>query len=161
MIDAAAQYFVGNRHSTVWAILSPAGRVSWPHLQSPDTRFDRIGFWSLRLNVEAADAAPLLNAIRHAVAQAKNAAPNTPRASLPYTQEDDGSYTLTVKAKAWPKAEPPRVFDTKGQPVAASFVKDDSLARVRVTLISFSGPRTGVGVTLRLQEVHLVDETSR
>lgn len=146
--------------STVFNILSPKGHIEFPYLAKPDTHFDRFGYWKVLLNVSASDANPLLKAVDFGVTQAlKDRDPNTERAALPYKQEHDGSYTFTIKAKAWPQATRPRVFGVSGFPVSPSLVCHGSLARVRFVLIPFCGPRTGAGVTLRLQEVHLVEES--
>jgi hypothetical protein len=161
MTDAITR--VLSDRTAVFTILSPPGLVQFPHLVTPDTKFEpRFGFWSVRLTLDALDAVPVRETIRDGAAQALKLAPvERPAyaAELPYTLEQDGTCVLVLKAKAWPNVEPPRVFDTMGRAVSASFVKHGSLARVLFTIVPFCTADAEAGASLRLREVHLVAES--
>jgi len=147
----------------VWTCLSPPGLLQFPHLVTPDYKFEpRFGFWSVRLTLNALDAVPVRETIRDGAAQALRLAPaECPAyaAELPYTLDHDGTCVLGLKAKAWPKVAPPRVFDTAGRPVPATCVRHGSLGRVLFTIVPFCTAGAGAGVALRLRAVHLVAES--
>lgn len=140
----------------MWTILSPVGVVEYPHTVRPDTKFDKFGCWSVCLSLSKEDAQPIIGAIQHAITEATRNTTETRRASKPYTQHQDGSCAFSIRAKAWPKASPPRVFGADGQEVSREAVKHGSKARVRFALIPFSSANIGSGVALRLQEIHLI-----
>lgn len=153
-------------------ITSPIGKAMWPHLTTPDTKFQPDGEYHVKLNVQQADAADLIAKIDQGMADslvlAKERNPDTKKfkvADPPYTQEDDGSYSFSykLKAKVTPKKgdpfmQRPALFNADATPLAADVrIGGGSAIRCSCEIIPFWTQLVGAGVTLRLRAVQIVN----
>lgn len=162
--------------------ITPAGIAVYPRLNEPDTKFDPNGTYSVRLKLTDEEAAPLIDiidklideAFEEAVEEAKTPAAKKKikRADVPYKAEEDDQgeptgYTLfnfkrkasgvTKEGKAWAYTCP--VFDAKLKPVDLTKVQigGGSTIVVSYSAVPFNVPALGVGASLRLEAVQLLD----
>lgn len=158
-------------------IATERGTFLYPHLTTPDTKFDDDGIYKVKLNLPASEkTAEIIEAIDAAAAEAlaeakkENASKKTPKGSkppklelcddMPYIVDDeDGSVTFSFKMKASGKDKDgklwtrhPALFDSKGNPLAKKVIKIGSGTEGKISfeLSSFYQPKLGAGVTLRL-----------
>lgn len=162
--------------------VTPAGIAVYPKLNEPDTKFDPNGTYSVRLKLTDEEAAPLIETIDElideafdaAVAEAKTPAAKKKikRADVPYRAEENDQgeptgYTLfnfkrkasgvTKEGRVWAYACP--VFDAKLKPVDLTKVKigGGSTLVVSYSAAPYNVPAIGVGASLRLEAVQLLD----
>jgi hypothetical protein len=161
---------------------SPKGVAVFPHITKPDTQFDPEGVYNTKLQIpeeKAGEFCKLLDeAHAQAVAQAKKdrkgkkgKAAKFEEADLPYEKEEDdeGDYTgnilvTRIKQKAVitkKDGEKVRmkvnVFDAKGKAFKPDYIGGGSTIKVAFQIIPFDTKTAGVGVTLRLKAVQVLD----
>jgi len=150
---------------------SPRGSALYPHLTSPDTKFDPDGVYTSKLQIDAAAgaefAAFLDQAMAASHAEAKKENPGkakVKKADKPYSQEEDGSYTFNFKLKAKGKTregeiftQRPAIFDAKGNPLTDCRIGGGSTLRVSFQIIPFYTSLIGAGISLRLKAVQVLD----
>ena len=164
-------------------MVSPTGIAVWPHLNSPDTKFDQGGAGEYKVSVKLTEAAaqPVIDRLQKILDQyqAEEISQNpkvkqfTP--NLPISEEVDdqgnltGNWLLKVKQKAQIATANGIVdmkvalFDAKRRPTNAE-IGGGSIIKVAVTIVPYTMPSSkSVGISLRLsavQVIHLLDYTS-
>jgi hypothetical protein len=165
---------------------SPKGRLVYPHLHTPDTKFKTAGEYKTDLVVPASDlsAQNLIAAIDAAMAaslataRAEAATPAKAKKvknneDPPYfLQEDDegnetGNIIFRFKLNANGKTkmgevftQRPALFDAFGRPLSAedaAKIGSGSLARCSYEFSEFYTVKLGAGVTMRLKAVQIIE----
>lgn len=167
--------------------MSPKGAAIWPHLDTPDTKFDKDGVYRTKLRTTVEDGQPLIDKIEagiteHLAAVKKAFADdeknrgkkfeNSKLAKLadkPYTigeGDDEGFVDFNFKMKASGKKQDSEerwtrtlaLFDAKGAPLMkGTKVGGGSTIKVAYTLNPFSTAAIGTGMSLRLESVQVLD----
>ena len=155
-------------------IVTPSGKAIFPYLTEPNTKFNPIGEYKVNLSLEKDDATPIISKIEEALEKARALAPQgkKPReAQLPYEEETDENGNLTGRCvfKFKNKAQlttkdgrtvtmKPKLFDAKGNYLQeVESVWGGSILRVSADLIPYFVSAVGVGVSLRLKAVQIID----
>lgn len=167
--------------SNAVVITTPRGVAKYPHLSTPDTKFNPAGEYHIKLLLDGEDAenlkARLDQETERAVALMKEQNPKfakTMKAHTPYkaeTEKDDASvetgkteFTFKMKAKVEPKGkeaftQKPRIFDAKGKPVLGKLdIGGGSAVKVNFEAAPFFSAKDKIaGVTLRLKAVQVIE----
>jgi hypothetical protein len=174
-----------NKDNKAVSGVTPIGIAVYPKLNVPDTKFNDKGVYSTKLRLTEEDAAPLIEMIDAMIEAAFDEALNnasTPlakkkikKADPPYHAEEDdqGNATgyilfnfkkvasgVTKDGREWKFVCP--VYDAKLKPVDLTKVNigGGSLIKVAFMATPFDVPATGVGVTLRLEAVQVLEAKS-
>lgn len=150
--------------------VTPRGVAVYPHLDAPDTKFDAAGVYTLKLNLPAEEAEPIIEKLeqlreefREKVKEQANGK-KVKDADLPVSENEDGTFTFSFKMKAsgekdgrkWTRK--PAIFDASGIPVKAGVkVGGGSIVRVAFEASAFYTALVGLGVTLRLNAVQIIE----
>lgn len=154
-------------------ITTPVGVAVWPHLNSPDFKYDEGGVYQVKLRLSGEDAekfeafcaAQQKEAAAEAKAEGKfKGKGKVPLANLPFEEDEDGNKLFNFKMKATGTTRggekftrSPKLFDASGQPCNDARVGGGSVIRV-----SFEPYRWyqkmigGASVTLRLEAVQII-----
>lgn len=163
--------------------VTPIGEALWPKLYEPDTKFDPDGVYSVKLRIDKEDAYPLIeafDAIVHERFEAEQEAAKNARernkikmADPCYTFEEDedgnetGYVLMNFKSKAsgvskktgkpWKRTIP--VFDSKRSPIDLSSITIGNGSKIKVayTASPFYTASIGVGISLRLEAVQVIE----
>lgn len=163
--------------------VSPRGVAVYPHLTTPDTKFDEDGAFHTKLRCSPKDAAAQalksdIDAAAQAALKEAKAKEKDPKKlkkiklceNMPYEVDDDtGDITFTFKTKAsgkrkkdgkaWTRKVP--MFDAKLNPIDNTEVWSGSVLKVSFELNPFGvesySPLVGVGVSLRLEGVQVLE----
>lgn len=167
-------------------LVTPRGRLVYPRLAGkPDTKFKPEGVWKTGLSVPKADAKELMEkidaAIKAALDEAKKSAKNPKELKAikqcddkPYrieTDDDDNptgnvlfNFKMTASGKSRKTGKDftmqPALFGKSGSPLTAELAKTiggGSVAKVSFEIAPFQQVKTGVGVSLRLQGVQILE----
>lgn len=165
--------------------VTPIGIAVYPKLNVPDTKFNDRGVYSTKLRLTKEEAAPLMEKIDALIEEAFDEALNnasTPlakkkvkKADTPYHVEEDdqGNVTgcilfnfkkvasgVTKDGREWKFVCP--VYDAKLKPVDLTKVNigGGSLIKVAYSASPFNVPAIGIGVTLRLEAVQVLEAKS-
>jgi hypothetical protein len=156
---------------------TPRGRAVYPHLNRPDTKFNKAGVYRVKMNLPADEAAPIVSQIDElmeeafaeavAAAESPGKAKRVKRADAPYQEDDDGSINLSFKLTAsgvskkdgTPWKMQPAIFDTRGKVIPMNSVKigGGSLIKVSFEMNKFYTQLVGAGVSLRLRGVQVIE----
>ena len=151
--------------------VTPIGTAVYPHLSSPDTKFDENGVYQLQLSLTEEEASGLAEALtsRHASAYAKHleetGKPKLKKADLPWTEEFDDSgketgnilFRFKMKAKTAKGIElRPTLVDAKLAPVT-EMIGSGSKCKVAYDVHDWFVPALGVGISLRLKGVQVIE----
>lgn len=156
------------------SISTPTGTAIWPKLNEPDTRFKEEGEYQVTLRLLKKEAAPLIEVIKQAhKARYQEELKNTGKPKLKVhdlpvaeVDGDDEAIDLRFKApasgttregKKWEKRI--MLFDSKGKPLGdeAPRIGGGSRIRVNAEVSPWFVPALGVGVTLRLNAVQVIE----
>jgi hypothetical protein len=154
---------------------SPRGVARYPHLNAPDTKFNKAGVYRVDLLLKGADAETLIEkfntAYGEAVAKAaaENKGKKIKKADVPYSAvtDDEGnetgetkfSFKMTasgVRKDGTPWQRRPTIFDAKGQPVKDAKIGGGSEIKVAYSLMPFYTAAVGAGISLRLEAVQVL-----
>jgi hypothetical protein len=155
-------------------VVYPEGIAIYPHLTTPDTKFNAMGEYKVSLSVEASAAAPLIGNIETAMKQAEKLIPKGKRQKLaepPYFDEldDEGQETGRVVFKFKMKAKvntkdgrtiemSPKMFDASGTMMSdVDSIWGGSILRISADLVPFYVAAVGAGVSARLKAVQIID----
>ena len=142
------------------------GVAYYPYISAPDTKFDEQGHYKVNLCLPKEDAKPvielinseILNGIKALKKQKPNK--NIKQAPVPYhdeldeeTGEPTGNVVIKFKSKA---AYKPAVFDSKGNMMTNSNIYGGSVLKVNGSCAFYDSPAVGVGVSLRLRAVQVI-----
>ena len=158
-------------------MVSPTGIAVWPHLNSPDTKFDQGGAGEYKVSVKLTEAAaqPVIDRLQKILDQyqAEEIAQNvkvkqfTPRLPIEEEVDDQGNLTgnwlLKVKQKAQITTANGIVdmkvalFDAKRRPTQAE-IGGGSTLKVSTTIVPYTMPSSkSVGISLRLNAVQVIN----
>lgn len=166
------------------SIVTPVGVARFPRLTKPDTKFKKDGEYSVGLVLSPEEAAPLIKAIDAAddawfqeclsEATTPKAKKALKRLHKPYADETDaeGEETGNIVFKASRPASFKKddgtvlnftvaLFDSKGKPLPKSVdIWGGSKVKLNVELNPYNTQLAGVGVSLRLKAVQVIDLVS-
>jgi len=152
--------------------LTPLGKCEWAHILNPQTKFDSDGVYSIKLDLGEIDAKPIVNLIRQATQDRKEAEIQLGRnvvgwANPPWkVEEETGVYKFTFKQKALgkPKNKDPfpisiDVLDAKTNVWPKDIlIGNGSLVIVAFTVYTWnSAAQGGIGTTLQLKAVQIIE----
>ena len=162
--------------------VSPAGIAVYPKLNSPDTKFNDNGVYTTKLKLTEKEAEPLIKLIDGLIETEYNEAVDnatTPaakkrvkKADAPYRFEEDDDanptgYVLfnfkrvasgtTKDGKKWAFTCP--VYDAKLKPIdlTKNIIGGGSIIKVAYAASPFNVPALGVGVSMRLEAVQVLE----
>jgi hypothetical protein len=162
-------------------ITTPRGRAIYPHLTTPDTKFNAAGEYHVKLAIPTALAEQaLIPAIDKAYAEAQEAMlkeqqEKNPKkkigtlkeAPLPYdtNPENDEETVIKLKSKASFTKDNgdvvtmrPAFFDAKGKPLPPDTkIGGGSVLRVSFEPVPYFTATVGAGVTLRIKAVQVIE----
>lgn len=154
-------------------VVTPKGRLGFPFLQKPDTKFNQEGEYKTHIFLAAEEAEGILEKLNAGVAEAvakakadpKNKGKKIKEADLPVQwNEDETEVRLSFKLKASGKnkkgeefTQKPALFDAKGKPLAEGVkIGGGSIAKVSFEIVPFFTALVGAGVSLRLKAVQVI-----
>lgn len=161
--------------------VTPRGVAVWPRLESPDSKYDSAGIYSVKLRLSSEDGEPLAKVLSarmdHALKEAieKNAAlPKAKQkknkkkfrlADAPFSQDEEtGDYLFNFKMRANVEGKDgkkysfkPLLVDAKGNVAKNTRVGGGSIIKVSYEVGEFFTMLVGAGVTLRLRGVQVIE----
>lgn len=155
-------------------VVSPKGRLGYPFLTKPDTKFNSEGEYKTHLFLASDEAEGLIAKLNEGVAKAvanakadpKNKGKKIKEADLPVQwNEDETEVRLSFKLKATGKkrtgetfTQKPALFDAKGKPLPEGVkIGSGSMAKVSFEVIPFFTALVGAGVSLRMKAVQVIN----
>ena len=143
--------------------VTEVGKAIYPHLNKPDTRFQKEGVYKVTLELSPVNAKNLLKHIDDGIALATKDSKSNKTAQLPYKTDENGNMQFNFKCKAsgvsktgqnW--EQKPKVFDSKGTPISKDIlVWGGTTMKVAYEIIPYSNNMLGSGVSLRLKAVQV------
>lgn len=161
------------------SIVTPKGRAVWPHLNTPDTKFNAEGEYTTKLSIPADEAQGLvkqLEAIRDSFFEdLKEKDPKVARYNMADVFEEEmddqgnttGNYIFKFKQKALittraGKTYEPKIaiVDSKRAPTDA-VISGGSVIKISATVLPYAMPTSKtVGVSLRPAAVQIIELAS-
>tara|TARA_Y100001937_G_C6948582_1_gene253596 strand:- start:2 stop:580 length:579 start_codon:yes stop_codon:yes gene_type:complete len=148
--------------------VTEVGKAIYPHLNKPDTRFQKEGVYKVTLELSPVNAKNLLKHIDDGIKLATKDSKSNKTAQLPYKTDENGNMQFNFKCKAsgvsktgqnW--EQKPKVFDSKGTPISKDIlVWGGTTMKVAYEIIPYSNNMLGSGVSLRLKAVQVHDLVS-
>ena len=148
--------------------VTEVGKAIYPHLNKPDTRFQKEGVYKVTLELSPINAKNLLKHIDDGIKLATKDSKTNKTAQLPYKTDENGNMQFNFKCKAsgvsktgqnW--EQKPKVFDSKGTPISKDIlVWGGTTMKVAYEIIPYSNNMLGSGVSLRLKAVQVHDLVS-
>ena len=152
---------------------TPVGTALWPHLNEPDTKFDKDGSYSVNLvldkeqteNIKEKLAGVLEEFIASGESKTKKKAP------LPIKEDKDqdgkptGNYQIKFKLRAVGQSrgerweQRPALFDSQLQP-CTDVIGNGSRIKVGAEVVPYSTAMAGTGISLRLKAVQVIELSS-
>lgn len=152
---------------------TPVGTALWPHLNEPDTKFDKDGSYSVNLvldkeqteNIKEKLAGVLEEFIASGESKTKKKAP------LPIKEDKDqdgkptGNYQIKFKLRAVGQSrgerweQRPALFDSQLQP-CTDVIGNGSRIKVGAEVVPYSTALAGTGISLRLKAVQVIELSS-
>ena len=143
--------------------VTEVGKAIYPHLNKPDTRFQKEGVYKVTLELSPVNAKNLLKHIDDGIKLATKDSKSNKTAQLPYKTDENGNMQFNFKCKAsgvsktgqnW--EQKPKVFDSKGTPISKDIlVWGGTTMKVAYEIIPYSNNMLGSGVSLRLIAVQV------
>ncbi len=149
--------------------VTDVGKAIYPHLNKPDTRFQKEGVYKVTLELTPDNSKSLIKNIDDGLKVAQKDSKSNKTASLPYkTDEETGNLQFNFKCKASGQTktgqtweQKPKVFDSKGTPISKDIlVWGGTTMKVAYEIIPYSNNMLGSGVSLRLKAVQVHDLVS-
>ena len=143
--------------------VTEVGKAIYPHLNKPDTRFQKEGVYKVTLELSPVNAKNLLKHIDDGIKLATKDSKSNKTAQLPYKTDENGNMQFNFKCKAsgvsktgqnW--EQKPKVFDSKGTSISKDIlVWGGTTMKVAYEIIPYSNNMLGSGVSLRLKAVQV------
>lgn len=155
-------------------LTTPSGKAAWPHVNTPDTKFDKDGIYSINLRLTKEDAEEVVKTIKGVLkesvktAEKENKGKKVKVAPLPIkdVEDEQGNPTGEVEIKFKLRAvgqsggdsweQKPALFDASGKPMTET-VGSGSTCKVGCEVVPYYTAMAGAGVTLRLKAVQVLD----
>lgn len=155
-------------------MVTPPGVAVYPHLTTPDTKFDANGVYKVSLSLTEEEAAPFIEKVEEVQEEATGMIPPGKRQKFsepPYYDEmdDQGQPTGRVIFKFKMKAKvntkdgrtlemSPKLFDSEGTLMTdVESIWGGSVLRISADMVPFYVAAVGAGVSLRLKAVQIID----
>jgi hypothetical protein len=151
-------------------IVTPVGKAVYPHLQTPDTRFNDNGVYQCRLHVEEADFnefSAQINELYEKAYKAECAAKDKElkkAKSNPLRVTDEGSFEIYAKQDALKQTATKGLlqfrvaaYNAKGTKIQMPAVGSGSTIKMAVEPHFWYVSSQGFGMTLRLRSVQIID----
>ncbi len=144
-------------------IVTPRGKAIWPHIQTPDTRFND-GEWNCKVQLPMSDEVKSqMSMIDDEIEKAKIKFDGKKKAPVPYDVEGD-TVIFKIKQKSTVRTKDGGSFDTKVmvvdsklKPIPSSVnIGDGSEVKVSYKVRPYTAP-VGYGVTLSLVGVQVLN----
>lgn len=149
---------------------TPVGTALWPHLNEPDTKFDKDGSYSVNLvldkeqteNIKEKLAGVLEEFIASGESKTKKKAPMPIKEDKDQDGKPTGNYQIKFKLRAVGQSrgerweQRPALFDSQGQPLTEQ-IGNGSKIKVGAEVVPYSTAMAGTGVTLRLKAVQVIE----
>lgn len=146
------------------------GTALWPHLNEPDTKYDKDGSYSVNLvlNKEGTEKVKVVMAqvLEEFIASGESTTKKS--AAVPIKEDTDkegkptGDYQIKFKLKAVGQSkgerweQRPALFDSNGEPMS-EVIGNGSKIAIGCEVVPYSTALAGTGVTLRLKAVFVID----
>ena len=148
--------------------VTEVGKAIYPHLNKPDTRFQKEGVYKVTLELSPVNAKNLLKHIDDGIKLATKDSKSNKTAQLPYKTDENGNMQFNFKCKASGVSktgqnleQKPKLFDSKGTPISKDIlVWGGTTMKVAYEIIPYSNNMLGSGVSLRLKAVQVHDLVS-
>ena len=155
-------------------LTTPSGTAAWPHVNTPDTKFDKDGVYSINLRLPKDDAKDTITTIQSVLkdsvksAEKENKGKKVKVAPLPIKDVEDeqgnptGDVEIKFKLRAVGKnggeqwEQRPALFDASGKPMSET-VGSGSTVKVGCEVVPYYTAMAGAGVTLRLKAVQVLE----
>ena len=153
-------------------VTSPKGILKYPHLNTPDTKFNSKGVYSTKLLLDPEEGEKFARGLdifyEQALKAGKAESPKMKAADKPYHfDEEAGKWEFNFKMNASYTSKKtgeeiplkPSLFDAKNKPLKeGTKITGGSIARVACEVVPFAmkGP-VGAGISLRLKAVQVID----
>jgi len=156
-------------------LITPKGTAIYPRINEPNRKFDPIGVYSVNLRMTGEDAAEFITTItqvrdEYHADQTKELKKKLKKADLPVMEvvddqgEDTGEVDLKIKLKAGYEydgktiTQRPILVDSKRTPMNNDIrIGSGTTMRCGVEVAPWYMPTNGVGVSLRLRVVQIID----
>lgn len=152
---------------------TPVGTALWPHLNEPDTKFDKDGSYSVNLvlgkeqteDIKEKLAGVLEEFIASGESKTKKKAPMPIKEDKDQDGKPTGNYQIKFKLRAVGQSrgerweQRPALFDSQGQPLSEQ-IGNGSKIKVGAEVVPYSTAMAGTGVTLRLKAVQVIELSS-
>lgn len=145
-------------------------RLSYPHLQVPDTHFDDDGVYRAGLVLSEEEAESYMEQLQEVLDNfvglaAKDLGKKPKIKGFSHKIDDDGNVTFNVKLQAKKKnsngdlvAQRPVIVDAAKNPMPEdSRIGGGTLANVSVSLWPYHSASLGAGITMRIKAVQILD----
>lgn len=153
------------------ALTTPKGKAVYPHIKTPDTKFNADGVYSTKLhineqafNVFSKEVTDIVEREYEAECKAKGGKKLKRSQSSPIRITDEGDYELYAKQVAQRQTKKGLlefnvpVFDTKGQRIIdVPEIGSGSELKLSVEVYTWYTDLQGFGYTLRLKAVQLIE----
>jgi len=160
--------------------VTPKGKLLWPHLTQPDTKFKADGVYHTKLVLTAKEAKPIIQEIDAVAAQALEDAKKEvagmpskngkkpkakPCEDKAYSTNDDGMVEISFKMNATGKnrkgeeyTQSPTLFDSNNKPITDTTIKigGGTVAKISYEAVPFFTVKIGAGCSLRLKAVQII-----
>ena len=153
-------------------VTTPLGTAYYAYIFTPDTKFDENGVYQVNLRMSKSDAKPLVKVIDNTIEETMEASTSKKKklAPKPYYKatDADGNETgeiefkfkqkAVIKTKKGDMKMQPKVFDCKGKPLVEQLIVGNG-SRIKIAFepYGYDVPSIGVGASLRLKAVQIVD----
>lgn len=158
-------------------VITPLGTAVYPHLHTPDTKFDADGKYTIKVDIDKNEDGLLefIEEIKKAADEAYNAEriarkkDTLKRAALPFNEGEDkitlkaemkakivqNGVAIEMKPKLYKADNSEYIFEKDG------FINNGARVRVAIALYPYYTATIGVGIKLRLQAVKVVENAPK
>ena len=167
-------------------LVTPRGAAEWAHLVEPDTKWKELGEYKTNLTVSREAALPFIEGLlalkdqglkffqadadEEAKAKGRKGKVLNLSSQDPWVENEDGTFTFKLKRDAKKIKEDGSVqefkvhlLDATGREIPEADrsvytnIGNGSIICAKVTAYPYSSPMIGVGVTLRLEKVQIIN----
>jgi len=149
---------------------TPVGTALWPHLNTPDTKFDKDGSYSVNLILDKEETETIKTQLSKVLEEfiATGESVSKKKAALPIKEDKDkegnptGNYQIKFKLRAVGQSrgerweQRPSLFDSQGIPLTED-IGNGSKIKVGAEVVPYSTAMAGTGVSLRLKAVQVIE----
>jgi hypothetical protein len=149
---------------------TPVGTALWPHLNEPDTKFDKDGSYSVNLVLNKEETENIKSKLSEVLQEfiSSGESKTNKKAPLPIKEDKDqdgkptGNYQIKFKLRAVGQSrgerweQRPALFDSQLQP-CTDVIGNGSRIKVGAEVVPYSTAMAGTGVSLRLKAVQVIE----